>query len=85
MLLKQTAELIRKLQPDARIIGGSTAGIHPDYTDDYLSVGTADLIDIITYHNYGAVPETRAYKAVELQKDHHMSLMVNTTHFLCQL
>jgi len=68
MLLKQTAELIRKLQPDAKIIGGSTAGIHPDYTDDYLSVGTADLIDIITYHNYGAVPETRAYKAVELQK-----------------
>jgi hypothetical protein len=68
MLLKQTAELIRKIQPEAKIIGGSTAGIHPDYTDDFLSVGTADLIDIITYHNYGSVPESRAYRAVELLK-----------------
>jgi hypothetical protein len=68
LLLKQTAELIRKIQPEAKIIGGSTAGIHPDYTDDFLSVGTADLIDIITYHNYGSVPEARAYRAVELLK-----------------
>lgn len=67
-LLKQTAELIRKIQPEAKIIGGSTAGIQPKFTDDFLSVGTENLIDIITYHNYGSVPEDRAYRAVELQK-----------------
>lgn len=65
-LVRQTAELIRKIQPDAVIIAGSTAGIDPDFTDDFLSVGTAGLIDIITYHNYGAVPEERAYRAVKL-------------------
>jgi hypothetical protein len=64
--VRQTAELIRKIQPDAVIIAGSTAGIDPDFTDDFLSVGTAGLIDIITYHNYGAVPEERAYRAVKL-------------------
>jgi len=65
-LLKQTAELIRKIQPEAKIIGGSMAGINPGFTEDFLSVGTAGLIDIITYHNYGAVPEERAYKAIKL-------------------
>lgn len=65
-LLKQTAELIRSIQPEAIIIGGSTAGIQPEFTDDFLSVGVDTLIDIITYHNYGAVPEERAYLAVEL-------------------
>jgi hypothetical protein len=67
-LLKQTAELIRRIQPNAIIIGGSTAGIQAQFTDDFLSVGTDTLIDIITYHNYGAVPEERAYRAVELLK-----------------
>ena len=65
-LLKLTASLIRNIHPEAIIIGGSTAGIQPQFTDDFLSVGTDTLIDIISYHNYGAVPETRAYRAVEL-------------------
>ncbi|MCG8308930.1 MAG: hypothetical protein MI975_16160 [Cytophagales bacterium] len=65
-LLKQTAELIKKIQPEAKVIGGSTAGIQPEFTDEFLSVGTAGLIDIITYHNYGSVPEERAYRAVKL-------------------
>lgn len=65
-LLKQTAVLIRKIQPEAVIIGGSTAGIQAKFTDDFLSMGTDTLIDIISYHNYGAVPEARAYRAVEL-------------------
>jgi len=67
-LLKLTAELIREIDSEAIIIGGSMAGINPKFTDDFLSVGTADLIDIISYHNYGAIPEIRIYRAVELWK-----------------
>ncbi len=67
-LLKITALLIREIDPDAIIIGGSMAGINPGFTEDFLSVGTADLIDIISYHNYGAIPEDRIYRAVELWK-----------------
>ena len=65
-LVRQTAELIRKLQPGAIIIAGSTAGIDSEFTDDFLSQGNEELINIITYHNYGAVPEERIYKAVDL-------------------
>ncbi|MEM9389068.1 MAG: hypothetical protein AAGA02_01265 [Bacteroidota bacterium] len=66
-LLNQTAKLILKAHPDAKIIGGSMAGINPTFTEHFLSVAdNASLIDIITYHNYGSVPEERVYKAVEL-------------------
>jgi len=65
-LLVQTARLIKELDPQCKVIGGSMAGINPDFTDDFLSVGSADLIDIISYHNYGAVPEQRVYRAIEL-------------------
>jgi len=65
-LLKVTASLIKEIDPEAIVIGGSMAGINPGFTEDFLSVGTADLIDIISYHNYGAIPEKRIYRAVEL-------------------
>jgi hypothetical protein len=65
-LLNVTATLIKEIDPEAIIIGGSMAGIEPGFTEDFLSAGTADLIDIISYHNYGAIPEERIYKAVEL-------------------
>jgi beta-xylosidase len=65
-LLVQTAELIRKTDPGCKIIGGSMAGINAEFTDDFLSVGSDKLIDIISYHNYGAVPEERVYAAIEL-------------------
>lgn len=65
-LLIETAKIIRKIDPNAKIIGGSMAGISPEFTDAFLKVGSADYIDIISYHNYGAVPEERVYKAIEL-------------------
>jgi len=65
-LLKVTASLIREIDREAIIIGGSMAGINPGFTEDFLGAGTADLIDIISYHNYGAIPEERIYPAVEL-------------------
>ncbi len=65
-LLVQTAHVIREADPDAKIIGGSMAGIDPEFTDGFLSVGSGTIIDIISYHNYGAIPEERVYKAIEL-------------------
>ena len=65
-LLVQTAELIRKIDPGCKIIGGAMAGINAEFTDDFLSVGSDKLIDIISYHNYGAVPEERVYAAIDL-------------------
>ena len=65
-LLVETAKLIKRVDPGCKVIGGSTAGIDPKFTDDFLSVGSDSLIDIISYHNYGAVPEERVYLAVDL-------------------
>ncbi|MCM4156719.1 hypothetical protein [Gramella sp. AN32] len=66
-LLNQTAKIIRNIQPNARIIAGSMAGIDPEFAEAFLSIeNNADLVDIITYHNYGAVPEERAYPTVRL-------------------
>jgi len=65
-LLVQTANLIKEVDPGSKVIGGSMAGIDPEFTEDFLSVGSDKLIDIISYHNYGAVPEERIYRAIEL-------------------
>lgn len=67
-LLVQTAKLIKQIDPGCKIIGGSMAGIHPDFAADFLSVGADSVIDIISYHNYGAVPEERVYAAIDLWK-----------------
>jgi len=67
-LLKRTAELIRSIDPDCHIIAGATAGIDPQFISDFLGEGNAELVNIITYHNYGPVPEERIYAAIELWK-----------------
>ncbi|MCX6326833.1 MAG: hypothetical protein NT144_09355 [Bacteroidia bacterium] len=66
ILLVKTAEIIKKLDPGCKVIGGSMAGIDPQFADEFLSVGSDSLIDIISFHNYGAVPEERVYLAIEL-------------------
>ncbi len=65
-LLVEAAKLIKQIDPGSKVIGGSMAGINPKFTEEFLSVGSDQLIDIISYHNYGAVPEERVYRAIEL-------------------
>ena len=65
-LLMQTAKVIKEIDPGSKVIGGSMAGINAEFTDDFLSVGNDKIIDIISYHNYGSVPEERVYAAVDL-------------------
>jgi hypothetical protein len=67
-LVVETALILKELDPGCKIIAGATAKIDTLFTDDFLSVGACKLIDIISFHNYGPVPEERAYLAVDLWK-----------------
>jgi hypothetical protein len=67
-LVVETALILKEMDPGCKIIAGATAKIDTLFTDDFLSVGAFKLIDIISFHNYGPVPEERAYLAVDLWK-----------------
>jgi hypothetical protein len=67
-LVRVTVERIRSLHPDAKIIAGSTAGIRPDFTDEFLSRCDPQSIDIVSFHNYGNRPEERVYRVAEFRK-----------------
>ena len=40
---------------------GSTAGINPDYNDTFLKQCDPENLDIISFHQYDALPENRAF------------------------
>lgn len=65
-LVHETANVIRSIDPEAKIIAGATASLDPEFTDEFLQVDNANLIDIISFHNYGVIPEERIYKALEV-------------------
>ncbi|MFB3829717.1 MAG: hypothetical protein ACE15B_23305 [Bryobacteraceae bacterium] len=67
-LVKETATLIRSIAPKAVILAGATAGLDAPFIDAFLGAGTAGLIDIVTFHQYGGVPEERIYKGIEVRK-----------------
>jgi len=62
-LVHHTALLIKNIQPNAHIIAGAMAGLFSDFIDGFLSQNNKDLVDIISYHNYDIIPETRIYRA----------------------
>lgn len=62
-LVHRTALLIKKIQPNAHIIAGSMAGLFADFIDGFLSQDNKDLVEIISYHNYDIIPESRIYRA----------------------
>lgn len=61
-LVKVTTEKIRSILPDAKIIAGSTAGLDPEYNDTFLSQCNPEKLDIISFHQYDALPENRAFQ-----------------------
>lgn len=65
-LVHEGAMLIKKIDPGALVLAGSLAGLDPPFTDAFLAQGNKDLVDIVTFHNYGVVPEERIYKAIEV-------------------
>lgn len=66
MLVRETAKVIREVDPSAKILGGALAGLDPEFTDRFLADGTARMIDIVSFHNYAATPEERIYKAIDV-------------------
>jgi hypothetical protein len=59
--LVRTAEVVRRQQPDARIVGFAMAGIKNAWVDEILKIiqqqGKLDLIDELTYHPYSYNPD----------------------------
>ena len=66
-LLRETATLIKRIEPAAKVIGGATAGMNAPFVDGYLSAGTAHLIEIISYHQYEGEPEERIMLMAKLR------------------
>ena len=66
-LLRETATIIKRIEPAAKVIGGATAGMNAPFVDSYLSAGTEHLIDIISYHQYEGEPEERILLMAKLR------------------
>lgn len=67
-LLMKTAETIKKIQPDAKVLGLSLAGIPLKWAEEVLDVlkenNKLNLVDYVTYHPYTRNPDD-SYPAVE--------------------
>jgi len=63
----ETAEQIRKIQPEAQILAMATAGVNTRFVRDVLDIakeqGRLHLIDQVTYHPYNRNPDN-SYEAV---------------------
>jgi hypothetical protein len=67
-LLIETSRLINEIDPQAKIIGGVTAGIDVEFVETFLKAGADDMIDVITFHDYREIPEKRLYNIENLWK-----------------
>jgi hypothetical protein len=64
-LVRLTAARIKSVQPGAIIIAGALAGLDPKFTAGFLAEDTARQVDVVSFHNYAALPEARIYFADE--------------------
>ncbi|MBI5694078.1 MAG: hypothetical protein HZC55_28720 [Verrucomicrobia bacterium] len=64
-LVRLTAARIRAAQPGAVILAGALAGLDPKFIEGFLREDTARQIDVVSFHNYAALPEARIYFADE--------------------
>jgi len=58
-IVKEAATIIRRIQPEAVIIAGSTAQIRLDYLEGFLSSEGAGYFDHWSVHPYGDLPEIK--------------------------
>ena len=56
-MVKTVAEIIRRAQPEALILAGSTANVPRDYLEAFLSSDGAGSFDHCSVHPYGELPE----------------------------
>ncbi len=64
-LVRMTAARIRALQPSAVIIAGALAGLDPKFIAAFLEEDREGQVDVVSFHNYAALPEARIYFADE--------------------
>ncbi|MEM1061738.1 MAG: hypothetical protein AAF532_10505 [Planctomycetota bacterium] len=68
----RTAETVRRLQPDATVIGLGLAAAFPSpfvdaFLDELAATGRRDLLDVITYHGYTPAPEATTRNIARLR------------------
>jgi len=66
-MVKEVAAIIKRAQPDAVILAGSTANVPLDYLEKFLASEGARSFDHWSVHPYGELPEARdkAIRAVQ--------------------
>jgi len=68
----RTAQIIKRVDPTARIAGLVSAGANPDFVGGFLrglkEQGTTDLFDSVVYHHYSANPDATYDKVEQLQE-----------------
>lgn len=69
----RTAEIVRHVQPDARIFALALAGItNEKFVTDFFDVlkqqGKLNLVDVVTYHGYTMNPDTQYPNVEKLRK-----------------
>jgi hypothetical protein len=64
-LVRLTAARIKAAQPGAVVIAGALAGLDPKFVAGFLAEDTARAVDVVSFHNYAALPEARIYFADE--------------------
>lgn len=75
-IVKEATSVIRRVQPKAVIITGSTAHVRLDYLDGFLSSEGADYFNHWSVHPYGELPESKdaeIRRAQEILADHGRS------------
>jgi hypothetical protein len=59
---------LKKADPQAIVIAGALAGLKPDFIETFLSEDTGKLVDVVSFHNYANLPESRIYAADDTWK-----------------
>ncbi|MEP2639680.1 hypothetical protein [Roseobacter sp.] len=68
-LLKATAEAVRKVRPDVRILGGATHSIPVQYIGTILDAGGADYMDALAIHPY-TTPAEQLVRQINVLRQH---------------
>ncbi|GAB3704835.1 hypothetical protein GCM10027592_36640 [Spirosoma flavus] len=67
-LVRETAPLIRKNNPDAIIVGGVVSRMPITYVQELFKAGLGDLIDIFSFHPYTTLPEAYTERTKALRQ-----------------
>ena len=67
-LVRETTAVIRKADPQAKVIAGALAGMDAQFLDGFLAAADPKRIDIVSYHQYEGEPEDRIVRMVKFRQ-----------------